>query len=231
MHQLSSTSGFPGESRQVQHLLNRFTTTEKKFDNQEDVLVAKLSTLQTNPDGSVITRNANGQITTVLLPTGTVINLTYDENGTIVQFNDALNNVYKLENGCFQQYESNGINPTGLSLYENEADVDYEGHLTLYHPSGSHIIAKTDGSVIEVDSAGKIFKVNYSDGRVFAIEYDATGVIAAIVDAQTGATLSLDAQTSAYIDALGGISFVNNGMGYVWHTDGECWIVDLEKSA
>lgn len=230
-YQLSSTPSFSGEPKQVLHLLSSFATTEQQFDSQEEVLVAKLSTLQTNPDGSVITRNADGQITTVVLPTGTVIHLAYDKDGRIVQFNDALNNVYKLEDDCFHQYESNGIDPTGLSLYENEADVDYEGNLTLYHPNGSNIIAKTDGSVIEVNSANKISKINFTDGREFVIEYDTTGEVAAIVDSQDGITVSLDEQTGVHIDALGVISLVKNGMGYIWRTTGECWIVDLEQVA
>jgi hypothetical protein len=230
-YQLSSTPSFPGESGQVQHLLGCFTAAEKQFDSQENVLVAKLSTLQTNSDGSVITRNADGLITTILMPIGTVVHLAYDKHGTVIQFNDALNFIYKLENDCFQQYDSNGINATGLSLDENEADVDYEGNLTIYHPNGSHIIAKTDGSVIEVNSANKILKVSYSDGRVFAIEYDTTGEVVAIVDPLAGTTLTLDDQTGVYIDALGVITLIKDGMGYVWRTDGECLIFDLDKCA
>ena len=216
------TPNTPGEASQAQHLFSSMENTKLQFDSQSDVSVSKLPTLQTNPDGSVITRNADGLITTVFTPTGVVRHLAYDNHGTIIQFNDAQNYVYKLENACFQQYEPGGIDATGFSLTENEADIDYEGNLTVYSPDQSHTIAKTDGSVIEVDSACKISQVKYSNGSAIAIEYDAAGRLNSIVDLLTGNTLGSDAQTEVYIDALGVISIVQAGMACILKTDGEC---------
>ncbi len=229
-YESSPTPNIPGESSQVQHLLGRLATAEKQFDGNADVLVANLPMLQKNPDGSVITRNADGLITTVLTPTGIVRHLAYDKNGALVEFNDGQNYLYKLENGCFHQYEPNGIKATGFSLVENEADCDYEGNLTIYQPDGSNTIAKTDGSVIEVDSHGKVLQVNYSDTRALAIEYDATGKVFALVDSVTGERLVLSTLADVLIDALGLISIVKNGMGYILRTDGTCLIVDFDET-
>lgn len=221
-YQSSPMPGIPGEPSHAQNLLRHLAIQAREFDGESEVLVAKLSALQRNPDGSIVTRNADGLITTIVYLTGNVVHLNYDDQGHIVQFTDLENYVYRLENNRFQQYYSDSDATTGKYLFENEADVDYDGNFTLFNPNASYMIAKTDGSVIEADSAGNITRVNYSDGRIHEIEYDTAGAVMRIVDLQSGETLNVDADTQVKIDALGVISVIKYGVGYVWQTTGEC---------
>ncbi len=87
------------------------------------------SSLQSNADSSLLIRNSDGLISEVIDASGNSRQFVYDVQGNIIQFTDSDNHIYRLENGNFHQYDTDGTTPT--SLVVDAAELDRDGNLTV----------------------------------------------------------------------------------------------------
>ncbi len=191
---------------------------------------ARFSTVHTNTDGSIVIHNQDGLISEVVMLSGNTRQFVHDSQGNIIQFTDAENHIYKLQDGNFLQFEADGVTPTNEAIFASSADLDRDGNLTIFNQDGTLTIFKTDGSTINIDNAGKTTKVTYADGDSLLFSYDASGRVIAMVSGQTGEPLTLSSTSSVSVDSLGVVTIIQTGeTGYaqVLRTDGSSTAADL----
>lgn len=164
----------------AQALLDRFSVIEAADNHLYDIApgiqdakagrtafeqyIQDHTTLQSNPDGSVVLRNRSGRVSEVLYSDGSISHFTYDDRGNIIQFT-ADNQVYKFENGVLQQYESDGLTPIGIEHPGERCFVDSSGNLNLLHSDGTFSLYRTDGSIATYDSNWTIIASDETDSQ------------------------------------------------------------------
>ncbi|MBX9950787.1 MAG: hypothetical protein K2Y39_16575 [Candidatus Obscuribacterales bacterium] len=245
---LNSVSGnSPAEALLAQSLLDRFSMIESADNARYGMAAGVLdgnagsaafadygaaySSFRTNADGSVIFQNADGLISEVALTNGESRQFVYDQQGNIIQYTDELHHIYKMENGHFVEYESDGTTPTGQVVEANHADLDRDGNLTLTNNDGSRTVFKTDGSEVTINPAGQVTRVEYANGSGVELAYDSTGSVSSVTSLQSGQTLAVGAQTRISVDPLGTVTMIQSGEGgyaQVLRTDGSAATMDLQ---
>ncbi|MBA4027309.1 MAG: hypothetical protein C0473_03610 [Cyanobacteria bacterium DS3.002] len=161
----------------------------KRTDGWNEVKQGNSSHLErTYDDGSVVVKNALGQVTETRDSHGKVRKFEYDSQGTINKINDA-GVVSSSRDGLHWTNEKTKESWTG------RVDVVDEGLIRRVSENGSKVVYKPDGSQINVDASNRITRVEDANHAWRNFEYGTDGKLSVVSDSKGGRISTTDGTT------------------------------------
>jgi YD repeat-containing protein len=124
-------------------------------------------------DGSMVTRNAAGEVTNIRLTNGRASNFRYDDNGDLAEI-DSPNGSFRQRDGHWE-LKVPGQPPRAVDSVE----VDEHNNI-VYEMGGDTYTLRTDGSTTRQTADGDVAILTRGDGSTADFEYDSSGQLTAV---------------------------------------------------